>query len=201
MKHRIIIVTLITVFALTSLQAQTKQGHFIIGGASSIEVSQTKGGFSTAPSESKVTTISIKPEVGYFLFDNFSVGLSANLLGYTSGSVSGDASLLSEFKYFFQGTNYRPFVKANMGYRYKNLRDIFSMVMYVNEAHGLAFGGGVGGAFFVRENLSIDLELQYLYSNLKQIGGPYYDFYTDTKKEYVAKANEIKIFVGFSLYL
>jgi opacity protein-like surface antigen len=74
--------------------------------------------------------------------------------------------------------------------------------MSLSDAQGFAFGGGVGGAFFVRDNISVDLSLNYLHSSLKR----FYAGYTSSgtvKNNNPLRANmdEIKVFVGFSVYL
>lgn len=201
MKNKILTITFFALFAFATLHAQTEKRRFLIGGAGSIDVSNTKGRYSNNPNESIQTLISIKPEVGYFVTDDFSVGLSASVMGYTRGSNEGDVRLLSEFKYFFQGANFKPFVKVNAGYRYKTIYRIFGENLMVNDAHGLAFGGGIGGAFFVRNNISIDLGLEYLRANMKQVSPPISDINDPNKIKYSAKANDIKLFIGFSLYL
>ena len=202
MKHKIIAISLIALFAVASLQAQTEKGRFIIGAGSSVDVSNAKGGLSTAPSKTSNTTIIIKPEVGYFLLDDFSVGVSVSVEGYAGDAGGAHADLLSEFKYFFKGTSFRPFVKANVGYKYKDFWGLFGQSIPVSDVQGLAFGGGVGGAFFVRKNISVDLGLNYLHSTLKRVSMPY-DQSGPMKEENPLKANmdEITVFVGFSVYL
>ena len=201
MKRKIALFLLMAFFALSILQAQTEKGRFIVGAASSAEVSNTKGGLSTS-SSSSFTTISIKPEVGYFIMDDLSVGISVSVSGNSSGTGNAYADVLSEFRYFFKGTNFRPFVKANAGYKYQDFWGLFGQNAPVADVHGFAFGGGVGGAFFVRNNVSIDLGLHYLYSNLKRVSAIYTA--SGPQKEdnpLKAKMNEVKVFIGFSVYL
>ena len=202
MKYKIIAISLMALFAWANLPAQTEKGRFIIGAGGSVDVSNTKGGLSSVPSKTSNTTIIIKPEVGYFLLDDFSVGISISLEGYTGDAHGAHADLLSEFKYFFKGTHFRPFVKANVGYKYKDFWGLFGQSIPVSDVQGLAFGGGVGGAFFVRKNISVDLGLNYLHSTLKRVSMPY-DQSGPMKEENPLKANmdEIKVFVGFSVYL
>lgn len=201
MKHIIVSFLLMGCFALSSLQAQTEKGLFIIGAGSSADLSNTHGGLSASPSSS-VTTISIKPEVAYTIMDDLSVGLSVSVLGYTKGPASAHTILLSEFKYFFKGTNFRPFVKANVGYKYEDLSGAFGQKVSVNDVHGIAFGGGIGGAFFVRNNISIDLGLDYLHSNLKRVSQlPPTDGVWVEENPLKVKMDDINIFIGFSVYL
>lgn len=215
MKYKIIAISLMTIFAWINLQAQTERGRFIIRATSSIGASKTKGGLSTAPYKTSNTTIIIKPEVGYFLYDNFSVGVSfatkgsgSKLIDYPNSMIDTSvrvvefyADLLSEFKYFFKGNNLRPYVKANAGYKYKDYAQVFGERAPVSEVHGLAFGGGIGGAFFVRKNISIDLELDYLHSNLKRLS-PIFTTNGPIQEDNPLKnkMDEIKLFVGFSMY-
>ena len=204
MKHKIIVISLMALFAWTSLQAQTEKGRFILGASGSIDVSNAKGGLSTAPSKTSNTTILIRTRSRIFSTDDFSVGISVSVLGYTSGDSSAHADFLSEVKYFFTGSKIRPFVKANVGYKYKDFAGMYwpKIRMSLSDAQGFAFGGGVGGAFFVRDNISVDLSLNYLHSSLKR----FYAGYTSSgtvKNNNPLRANmdEIKVFVGFSVYL
>lgn len=103
---------------------------------------------------------------------------------------------------FFKGTNFRPFVKVNAGYKYKDFWGLFGQSVPVSDVQGFAFGGGAGGAFFVRNNISIDLGLQYLHSNLKRFSVPYSSL-GPIKEGNPLKTNmdEVKVYVGFSIYL
>lgn len=57
-------------------------------------------------------------------------------------------------------------------------------------------------ALFVRNNISIDLGLQYLHSNLKRLS-PIYTSSGPQKEDnpLKAKMDDIKVFVGFSVFL
>lgn len=112
MKHKIIAISLMMLFAWVNLHAQTEKGRFVIGAGSSVDVSNTKGGLSGAPSKTSNTTIIIKPEVGYFIVDDLSVGLSFSVEGYTGDAGGAHADLLSEFKYFFQRNQLSSFCES-----------------------------------------------------------------------------------------
>lgn len=203
MRNKILAISLIVLFSWANIQAQTEKGRFIVGAGSAVNVSNSKGDFSETSNPISSITILIKPEVGYFLLDDFSVGVSVSVLGYTSGNSSAHADFLSEFKYFFKGNNIRPYVKANVGYKYIDFAGMFwpKIQMSLSDAQGFAFGGGFGGAFFVRDNFSIDLGLNYLHSNLKRFYSGYISSGTANNNPLKASMDEVKVFVGFSVYL
>lgn len=188
-------ILLLSIFTFTSLHAQTEKGRFVIGANTSLDVAHTKGGISSAPSSS-LTSILFQPNAGYLLLDDFSVGVSIN---YAYDGNRADVSLLSELKYYFPGVKVRPFVKANAGYR-NTQRIVRYPEMFLGfDVDGLVFGGGVGAAFFVRNNVSIDLGVQYFHSNLDQVGKERKEY--DQRVYSKAKIDDVNIFAGFSVYL
>ncbi|HBG39830.1 MAG TPA: hypothetical protein DDZ96_08505 [Porphyromonadaceae bacterium] len=199
MKSKIFIVLLMTLILSATLSAQTEKGQWIIGGNASLDVTYTEGGLSNQSGKSGYTVLNITPEAGYFVFDNFSAGLSGNY-AYRWDFESEDMTLLSQFKYYLSQSNCRPFVKANVGYRYASIYGNDGSLFNSKDMGGVVFGGGIGCAFFVSRTISIDLGVQYLHSHLTQMGNTY-DLETDRTFDFTANKNDVNVFVGFSLYL
>ncbi len=189
MKIRLLIVVFTTLFAFANLSAQTEQGRFVFGGATSFDVVNLI--------EEEVTTLTLKPELGYFVYDNFSIGLTGLIVADASEINNFDGSLLSEFKYYFLQDKFRPFVKLNAGYRKTSIYERSVSSSSFSTIHGLAIGSGIGGAYFLNDNISIDFSLQYLYSDMKRKGQVPPQFRTD----YSVKQTNINVFVGLSFYL
>lgn len=200
MKHTATLYLIMMVFAASSLHAQTEKGQFVIGAGTSIDLSKTESNAAL-----NTTSLNMKANGGYFIVDNLSVGISGSLkAAYGNANVDGieNTDILSEFRYYFNGTHFRPFVQMNAGYRYARL--VFTSTDYtaINKAHGLALGGGVGGAFFIRDNISIDLGLQYLHANLKRSTIPYgMNGPIQEEKPFKAVMDDLKLSIGFSMYL
>ncbi|MEA5081755.1 MAG: hypothetical protein VB024_09060 [Dysgonamonadaceae bacterium] len=197
MRNKYIIVTIFVFFCtFSTIQAQTEKGKFMIGANTSLDVSSIKVSTSSS-SSSNQTTVNFEPRASYFLFDNFSAGLSFDI-SY-QGSGYGEASLLSDFRYYFTGKKVRPFVKANIGYRNTQRQVYYPEMHYSFDLDGLTIGGGMGFAFFVSDNISIDLGAQYFHSDLDQVGKEYLNVY-DQRVYSKAKLNDINMFVGLSMY-
>lgn len=189
MKIRILTVVFTALITFVSFSAQTEQGRFLFGGATSFDVVNLI--------EEEVTTLTIKPELGCFLFDNFSVGLTGLIVADASDIEEPDISLLSEFKYYFLQDKFRPFVKLNAGYRKTSIYEQSVSSSSFSTIHGPSMGGGIGGAYFLNDNIAFDISLQYLYSDMKRIKQVPPEFRTD----YSMKQSNINVFVGLSFYL
>lgn len=195
MKHKIIFaIAIIIMIAYTDIFAQTEKGSFILGGNTSFAITQNNS--ETSGEKTKVTNIILQPYVGYFLFDKFTAGLSVDY-DYDSSIKNADMSILSDFRYYFNNSNVKLFMKLNAGYSNQLLQLGYypSPAAYKSTAHGLKLGAGAGVAIFFKDNMSIDITGQYFYSNLKRMYGG-----TDNER-IKQKIDELRLFIGFSVYL
>lgn len=199
MKHKTILaIAIIMTVACSNIYAQTEKGNFILGGNTSFTI--THNNTETFGDKVKMTNIMLQPYAGYFILDKFSAGLSIDY-DYSSSIKNADMSVLTDFRYYFTNSSVKPFVKLNAGYSNQLLDVGHYPVEFRTNAHGLKVGAGAGVAIFFKDNMSIDITGQYFYSNLKRVsGGTYGDLY-DTSRNFKAKVDELRLFIGFSVYL
>ena len=199
MKHKTILaIAIIMTVACSNTFAQTDKGNFILGGNTSFTI--THNNVETLGEKAKITNIMLQPYAGYFIFNKFSAGLSVDY-DYSSTIKSADVSVLTDFRYYFTNYSVKPFVKINAGYSNQFLDAGYYPNEFRSSAHGLKVGAGAGLAIFFKDNMSIDITGQYFYSNLKRVGGGTYGDLYDTSRNFKAKVDELRLFIGFSVYL
>ena len=118
---------------------------------------------------------SFSPQVGYFVTENFEVGLSSGvvLLPGLSFQSSGENSttglqLFATPAYHFSsgGSNLTPFIEAQLGYTSLASSSGLSDV----KRSGFSYGGRGGVKFVPVEHLILTFAVQYLSINLKASG-------------------------------
>jgi len=164
MKNKPLMIAVLFCFFSSVITAQTEKGKFSISGRSSIEgayFSNRIYGDNISIGDREAMDVdgysfSITPSLSYFVIDNLSIG------GQATYSISnGDyQSKTTEFilmptvaYYIPTGKVVRPFVALGAGYANVSMEDMsFS---------GFTWAGGVGAAFFISNNISIDLMAEY----------------------------------------
>jgi outer membrane protein len=190
-----LILLLAVVFSASLLQAQVEQGKVLLGGSTNFTFSSTtiKATFDGEElGEMKMSTINFAPEVGYFLMDGLAIGVildySSAKAKYSDESDWSDPSTsigIGAFgKYYLSSGNFKPFVKGMLGF------------MTQSEGHedddkssGLAFGGALGAAYFLTENVAFEFGLGYTVSNMKN----------KAVEEYILKASDLSFKVGIAV--
>lgn len=138
---------LLLVLGLQSLISQTEKGHCLIGGS----IYGSKG----LSNSNKNFTLGVQPSLGFFVADNLAIGASLsfnmstapntpNFYGYGLGPLA---------RYYVGGGKIKPFVSASAMYVGSNYDG--------QTSNGFNFDGGVGVAFFVTDNVAIDLQGLY----------------------------------------
>lgn len=199
MKTKFIATTLLLFIAISAVMAQTERGRFIIGANSSIVLSDVRVKF-TGQETDKTTIFKLMPSAGYFLFDNFSVGLSIGY-EYQSSNIGAELSALSEFRYYLTSSIVRPYLKANIGYLNIDKSIIGHQYDYDASMHGLKVIGGAGIAIFLRNNISLDLTGQYTLNRLNDLGDGYYESSSNKSFKVRTTTQGLGGFVGLSFYL
>jgi len=153
------------------LRAQTDQGSMLVGGSASLDY--------TVQSNNKVFNASLSPQGGYFVIDNFAVGLRMPL-GLQSISSKAAASSGSEIesntltyrvgigpfvRYYFGKSAIRPFVNGGADYQYSRTRekDSFSEQRRVQRQDSYSVFGGAGMAYFISQFVGLETQLSYTY--------------------------------------
>lgn len=157
-------VLVISLFMMSTLAfSQTEKGNLIVSGKTSLEFVRTSSNTSysgtTNPlGSSEMDSFEFMPAIGYFVANNFALALSAT---YSHSVVnvykSNELVLMPTIMYYFPlESSFRPYVQAGIGYAKATEKTDFRTDSY----SGPAFGGGLGLAYFINENISIDLGVE-----------------------------------------
>lgn len=195
---KMLLTAAIAALGIFGANAQTEQGNWKFGGSSNFSFNSN----SSTPefdgdeldSETTITTINFSTDASYFVIDNLAVGLEL-MIGSTKDKTEegGDEfeyttstfGVLPQATYYFTDGEFVPFAGAKVGYLSsggEEDEDKFS---------GIAFGAEVGVAYFINNNISIDLMVEYLNSTLSN----------KEEEDYKLKNNTIGVGIGFSIFL
>lgn len=201
MKKIVILALLFTSFVFS----QTEKGTFIFSGNTSAAFSQSKT--KSNISESDITSFDVNPTFGYFVKDNFFVGLAGtfefthvnNNQNYIDRSTL--TVLMPTVGYYFpvEGS-FKPFVSASFGYAHlKQVFEISTDPLFPDPAfesvqtdryNGFAYALAGGGSYFITKNFSLDAQLSYNFIQLKIKDG-----------DYEREVSGLGLKVGFSIFL
>lgn len=174
MKQLILLSALLISF--TNL-AQTEKGSYYLSGLSNANFNLNRGFYYTEEqgleaNNIKQTQVQVGLSGGYFIVDNFAVGLIVNAARSKrfSGSLfnqeatnylNQSISVGPSFSYFFhKESNWRPFVSTSV--RYGRTRIDFEQFNATSKAKNLNIGLNAGIAYFISENWSINGGIQTL---------------------------------------
>lgn len=153
--------------------AQLSEGDFMLGSdlGSGLVTSTSNGlfGFNFGLNDGAGYNVGLSPKVGYFVADNFLIGVATNL-GFTkSPEVNGESAkttvygiqALSRY-YLFPGQvgvdnllkKGRFFFEANGGIAGFNVKD-------GNSTNGFALGFGPGYSYFITDNVALETSVKY----------------------------------------
>jgi outer membrane protein len=150
-----------------SISAQTDAGGILIGGSSNMGFSATTDKYKSDDgdeTEGKGIDFNLSPQAGYFVMDGLAVGLMVDL-GISTFKQDGaeEASTFSSMtiapfaRYYYGESKIKPFAEAAVGfgsYAFKFDGDKDKTGVFF-------FQLKLGAAFFVNDNVSIDLGLSY----------------------------------------
>lgn len=143
----LVVAILLGMLGASNATAQTSKGNFVIAGASSLSVVNSrveKVGEST-------TNFNLTSSFGYFVINNLSVGLSAAL---SSQSGATTYAILPTVDYYFNsGNRFIPKVSMGVGYAGTSMNE--------ERVGGLAVAAGLGGVYMVASNVGLSLGVAY----------------------------------------
>lgn len=151
--------------------AQTEKGQFIVSGRTSLDFtySSTKVEGNQIPEGSDSSqdsyNFNISPALGYFVIDNLAVTLQASYginNGKTHNEIAQFAIMPGIVYYLPTEKNVRPFAQVGGGYVNISSKTPLSSGGFATQSFGgYTLAGGIGLAFFVKDNISIELSGQY----------------------------------------
>ncbi len=159
---------------LCPVLAQTDQGSWLMGGSAGLDY--------TVQSSSRIFNVSLSPQTGYFVADNFAVGLRLPLglqSNFTrnmgTGGVRTENRMLTYrvgigpfVRYYFGKSAIRPFVNAGTDYQFSRTRvkenySDGSKEIRLSREDSYSLFGGVGMAYFISQFVGLESQLGYTY--------------------------------------
>ena len=125
--------------------------------------------------ESRVTTLTLSPRIGYFITDGFALGLNTNYLFQrvkpenNNGETTVNIYALGPFaRYYFQVPNFQPFIEAsfNIGQIKQESTFGFGGPMESTNAYRDVFLGA-GGSYFMNNTIALEVMLGFRSLNLE----------------------------------
>ena len=167
MKKSLLILAII--LCANIIYAQTEKGTLYISGSTMLDLSFDSQTFENGEKiENDITNISFIPSIGIFIIDNMVVGLDLLYTHAKEDPKDGvemketSFAIMPMVRYYIPMENdFRPFIHAGIGW-IKWKADVDEGVEV--DADGMVFGGGAGISYFVKDNISLDLGVNYIYS-------------------------------------
>ena len=172
------VLLLFTLFTIT-IYCQTEIGNFYIGANSNLNFSKSNSSFEnqsenhiqTAENVNKFSQFNLNAEVGYFLIDNLTSGINVNFSRINpDDSPAQNIYTVSPFlKYYFLDNNIKPFARISYGFgKIKDnyistpiLNDPLNNVINHADTDINVINAGIGLAYFINSNFSIELIFNY----------------------------------------
>lgn len=185
-----VVLTAIAVFGFTLANAQTEKGKWLVSGGTSLEFSSAKSkakadNFPTQDGP-KISSFNIKPAVGYFVAENFMIGLSldyeTSTIKFSSDKVTENSiSVIPQVGYYFGKSNVKPFLNAGLGFASVSNSDVDSNL------NGTVLGINGGVAYFVSKSISLDFGVGYQSLSVKVDETNFTPSYTNTTSGFVSQ--------------
>lgn len=155
-----ILITIILLFSFNTYSQIVKK-KWMLGGDLAFSYSESK---SESSVDSKSFNVNISPNIGYFIWDKFALGTKLNYSGNryksNSGNSTFDRLLISPFmRYYFLNVEKPINIFLESSYRFAIL----------NENNSTEFSLKSGASIFLNKNTALEVSLEYLNSNSKDI--------------------------------
>jgi len=196
-------VLILSVLLIPVAQGQfTDRGRFLLGSAVGFATNSSTTSLSNAAeTEPKNTQWNVSPSIGYFLFDNFTLGIG---LDYTSSSETRagedktkDADLLfGPFaRYYFPFGDKAIFLQSNFGFGNSSDNLTVGGVKQNINTNILAVGVGPGFTIFSNDGIGIEALVKYNYARSK------FDIdLAGVKTTTTTRTNQIALSLGIQVY-
>jgi len=201
MKQKVFMISLAFCLLSSFVFSQTEKGKFLIAGRSSLDFiySGTKLFGDNITSEDYISSdsynLEFSPALGYFVKNNLAVGLGTSY-SISDGDYQNKTSQLTIMPtvmyYFLPESKIHPFIQPGFGYANVSQEMSLGTGSIATESfNGNAWGVGLGVAFMLGNNISLDLNLEYAEVNAR--------FSDDSTIKFQTKG--LGALIGFSIYL
>ena len=183
MKKAILLITVLCFLALPASQAQISKNRSLLGVSTSLSYLNfgsdlVSVGFSNVkykgnsadyvdPDVTSVTSINIQPKFGYFITNNFALGLDLSLGSSTIRPQSGGKNTSTSFvvgpfvRYYISGSKIMPFFELNSQFGSSSYNSDYMGSSSSSTSSLRSFGGGAGLAVKVGEKVTFDMMAVY----------------------------------------
>lgn len=197
--------TLVLFFAMLSSVAQaqfTDRGRFMLGSAVGFATNTSTTSLSSGgEAEPQNTQWNVAPSIGYFLFDNFTLGIG---LDYTSSSetrqgqpkTKDDDLLFGPFaRYYFPFGDKALFLQGNFGFGKSSDNLTVNDVDQNINTNIFAIGAGPGFTIFSNDGIGLEALVKYNYAKST------FDIdLNGVKTTTTTKTNQIALSLGIQVY-
>jgi outer membrane protein W len=170
MKKTLLLLTVLLLMFFPVL-AQTDKGSWLMGGSAGLDYTvQTSG---------RTLNASLSPQTGYFLADNFALGLrlplglqsnytetlSADGIQTENRTLTYRAGIGPFVRYYFGKSAIRPFINAGTDYQFSRTRIAVngSEQARIRVEDSYSISGGAGMAYFISQFVGLESQLGYTY--------------------------------------
>lgn len=193
---------LATALVFTSvILAQIEQGKFVLSGATGLQFVSSNMEFEydgQSQGDFDQSSFSLMPLIGYFVMDNFAVGLSVNYSSTTQKDlgekiISKSTLIFPTAIYYFpvEG-DVKPLIEVGAGHMsYSEKYVSNSSPSEKEEFSGLAYYFGGGFSYFMNDHVSLNFGLARTIANLKN----------NSDSDLVLKQGQFVANIGFSIFL
>ena len=183
MKKAIMLITVLCFLALQVSQAQISKNRSLLGVSTSFSYVNFGSelvslGFSSVKYKgnsadyvdqdvTRVTTINIQPKFGYFITNNFALGLDFSLGSSTSKPKSGGKTTFTSFgvgpfvRYYISGSKVMPFFEINSQFGSLSSNYEYLGSSSSSSSSMRSIGGGAGLAVKLGEKVTFDMMAVY----------------------------------------
>jgi hypothetical protein len=148
------LLTFLLLFLFVSIgfsQEKLSKGTINLGGTLSFSSTSYDG------SDYSYDVLLLKPQVGFFIVNNFSIGLETKYerMSFGEDNASGEWGIGPAFRYYFYLENINPFIGIGVFYSERDLGDEYENYQY----YDFNFSGGFD--VFIAENVAIETLFNY----------------------------------------
>jgi opacity protein-like surface antigen len=192
---------------ISAAYGQTEKGNLFIGHQNLMELNFVKNIYVTnSDADEKTTEYAITPIFGFFLAKGIAVGIIPSYRYFYEETFehllfsqkTNAISVTPFIRYYIGNKKFKPFITGGIGYKYfktiytRNLEP--SEFSYSGSMVTYNLGGGL--SYFIKDNISIDLGLDYKYSRFT---GKLRTS-VDNVSENDTKVNELNSYVSLVFY-
>ena len=181
MKNRIYYFMFVTIFLFTAIHhsnAQTEKGNVLLGGQTNFIFDTYKSSWKTesgSGDDSKTRDLSLTPQLGYFVLNNFVAGFRIPLdyefeqgIDYWYVDKYSSISLVPILRLYFGRAKVKPFIYGSAGKGWgREWGKYFDGTPYKIKVRKSTWKLGGGCAFFLNDKVSLDLDFGYLFNSYK----------------------------------